>query len=154
MSPSTHEVTEIDAQPRWVAGVTVPVPIGRVAQYFGAALDQVYAAGRAGKIVLDGQNIFIYHPPIDGNLTVDFCVGTGGPFAAIGAVSSLQTPAGRAARTVHVGDYGGIGGANRAILDWCRANGRTIAGPSWEVYGHMGPGPELPRTEIYYLLRD
>ena len=54
--------------------------------------------------------------------------------------------------TTHVGDYGRLGEANAAILEWCRANGRKHAGPSWEVYGHWNDDPAKLRTEVYYLL--
>jgi hypothetical protein len=47
-------------------------------------------------------------------------------------------------------------GAHDAIHQWCKANGRTFAGPSWEVYGHWtdecNRDPSKIRTDIYYLL--
>ena len=39
-----------------------------------------------------------------------------------------------------------------AILDWCAANGRMPAGPSWEIYGHATPDPADSRTDVFYLL--
>ncbi len=128
------------------------VPRGRVAQEFGRYLDQVYAAGRAGAVQLDGQNIFIYRAATADELTVDFCVGVKAPFAAAGSVIPLETPHGAAAMTTHIGDYARIGEANAAIIAWCRANNRRRAGPSWEVYGHWHADPAELRTDIYYLL--
>jgi effector-binding domain-containing protein len=136
-----------------VAGVRAIVPRGKVAQEFKRQLDQVYAAGRAGSIQLDGQNIFIYRDCTDDQLTVDFCVGARAPFTAVGAVVPLETPSGVAAMTTHHGDYGRLGDANAAIAAWCRANQRRPAGPSWEVYGHWHADPALLSTDIYYLLR-
>jgi len=147
--PVIREVT-IAARP--VAGVQAQVPVGGVAREFRRHLDQVYAAGRAGAVELDGQNIFIYRACTEDRLTVDFCVGIKAPFAAVGAVVPLDTPHGAAAMTVHHGDYGRIGEANAEIIEWCRANGRRRAGPSWEVYGHWHADPAQLRTEIYYLL--
>jgi len=129
------------------------VPRGRVAQEFGRHLDQVYAAARAGAVRLDGQNIFIYRAATEEQLTVDFCVGVTAPFAAMEAVVPLETPHGVAAMTTHLGDYARIGEANAAIIAWCRANNRLLAGPSWEVYGHWHEDPAQLRSEIYYLLR-
>lgn len=149
---TTGEVIELECAPRSVAGVRAVVPPGRVAEYFGRCLDEVYAAGRTGSIALDGQNIFIYHPRSDGNLTIDFCVGTPGPFDAIGDVTWRETPSGWAARSVHRGDYGTLGVTNRAIREWCREHHKTLAGPSWEVYGHWEPDPTKLVTEVYYLL--
>ena len=152
MSPAPYEVREVNVAPRPVAGVRAQVPRGRVAQEFGRHLEQVYATARAGAVHLDGQNIFIYRAATADELTVDFCVGVSAPFDAVGAVQSLNTPSGVAAMTTHVGDYARLGEANAAILAWCRANGRSHVGPSWEVYGHWNADPTQLRTEVYYLL--
>jgi effector-binding domain-containing protein len=138
---------------RPVAGVRAQVPRGRVAQEFKRYLDQVYAAARDGTVHLDGQNIFIYRAATDETLTVDFCVGVAAPFAAVGTVVPLETPSGTAAMTTHYGDYGRLGEANAAIIEWCRAHNRVRSGPSWEVYGHWNADPTKLRTDIYYLVR-
>ena len=153
MSSTPHDVREMTVSARPVAGVRAQVARGRVAQEFGRHLDQVYAAGRAGAVQLDGQNIFIYRAATADQLEVDFCVGVRAPFTATGAVVPLETPQGVAAMTTHHGDYGRLGEANAAILAWCRANGRKPAGPSWEVYGHWHADPAQLRTEVYYLLQ-
>jgi len=153
MSSAQYEVHEVSVAARPVAGVRAQVSRGRVAQEFGRHLDHVYAAASAGAVRLDGQNIFIYRAATADQLTVDFCVGVTAPFAAVGPVEPLHTPQGIAAMTTHVGDYGGIGEANAAILEWCRANNRLRAGPSWEVYGHWHEDSARLRTEIYYLLQ-
>src|SRR5258708_7241473 len=128
MPSSLYEVHEVSVAARPVAGVHAQVPRGRVAQEFRRYLDQVYAAARTGAVALDGQNIFIYRAAIAEELSVDFCVGVTGPFAAVGAVQPLETPHGVAAMTTHHGDYGGLGAANAAIAEWCRANDRLRAG--------------------------
>ena len=153
MSSPPYEVREVIVAPRAVAGVRACVAFGRVGAEFGPYLDQVYAAKRAGAVALDGQNIFIYRSASDGYLTVDFCVGVTAPFSGVGAVVPLETPSGPAAMTTHVGDYRGLGDANAALREWCRANGRAIAGPSWEVYGHWDADPAKLRTDVYYLLK-
>lgn len=153
MSSGPYDVHEVIVTPRAVAGVRAQVPRGRVAQEFGRYLDQVYAAARSGAVSLDGQNIFIYRSATADELTVDFCVGAAAPFAPVGAVLPLETPSGVAAMTTHHGDYGRLGGANAAILAWCRANERARAGPSWEVYGHWHADSTQLRTDVYYLLQ-
>lgn len=147
-----YEIRELTVLPRLLAGVRAQVAKGRVGQEFGRHLDQVYAAGRSGAVQLDGQNVFIYRGAEGHLLTVDFGVGAKAPFAAVGAVTPLETPGGQVAMTTHVGDYARLGEANAAIIDWCRAKGRALAGPSWEVYGHWDPDPTKLRTEVYYLL--
>lgn len=70
-----------------------------------------------------------------------------------GLVEPFETPHGVAAMTMHVGEYGRLGEANAAIIAWCRANHRLIAGPSWEVYGHWHADSIKLRTEVFYLLQ-
>jgi effector-binding domain-containing protein len=152
MPQARYSVVETVVEPRLVAGVRARVARGRVGNKLGRHLDQVYAAARAGSVQLDGQNIFIYRECIDDQLTTDFCVGATAPFAPVGTVLPLYTPGGLAAVTTHQGDYGGLGAANAAISAWCRAHDRTLAGPSWEVYGHWHADPAQLRTEVYYLL--
>ena len=152
MSSAPYEVHEVVVAARPVAGVRARVSRGRVAQDFGPYLDQVYAAGRAGAVALDGQNIFIYRAATAEDLTVDFCVGVTAPFAATGSVLPLETPQGVATRTTHHGEYGQLSEANAAIVEWCRANHRLRAGPSWEVYGHWHADVSQLRTDVYYLL--
>lgn len=153
MPEQQYPVVESVVEPRLVAGVRARVLRGQVGQVFGRYLDQVYVAARAGAVELDGQNIFIYRECIGDHLTVDFCVGAKASFSAVGAVLPLHTPAGLAAMTTHQGDYAGLGAANAAITAWCRSHDRTLAGPSWEVYGHWNADPAQLRTDIYYLLR-
>lgn len=152
MSAATDGVREVTVTARPLAGVRAEVPRGQVGREFRRHLDQVYAAGRAGAAQLDGQNVFIYRASSPDTLTVDFCVGVTAPFAGAGAVRPLETPAGVAATITHVGDYGRLGEAVAAILAWCRAHGRTPAGPAWEVYGHWHEDPAQLRTEVFYLL--
>jgi effector-binding domain-containing protein len=153
MPSSSYEVHEVIVAPRPVAGVRAQVPRGRVAQEFGHYLDQVYAAGRAGAVRLDGQNIFVYRAAKGDVLTIDFCVGITASFPGLGAVVPMETPHGVAATTTHYGEFGGLRNANAAILAWCRANNRRRAGPSWEVYGHWHGDPAPLRTDVYYLLQ-
>jgi catechol 2,3-dioxygenase-like lactoylglutathione lyase family enzyme len=150
---SPYEVREVTVVARPVAGVRAQVARGQVAQTFGPHLEHVYAAGRSGAVALDGQNIFIYRAATAEELTVEFCVGVTAPFAAVGVVLPLETPHGVAAMTTHRGDYGRLSEANAAIVEWCRANNRLRAGPSWEVYGHWHPDVSQLRTDVYYLLR-
>lgn len=152
MASAPYEVHEVEVVARRVAGVRARVPRGQVAQHFGPALDQVYAAGRSGAVMLDGQNIFIYRSATRDMLEVEFCVGVTSPFEAVGAVLPLETPAGAAAMTRHIGDYAGLIAANAAIVAWCESHGRRRLGPSWEVYGHWHDDPARRWTDVYYLL--
>ncbi len=54
--------------------------------------------------------------------------------------------------TTHVGDYGAMGAAHEAVIEWCRSHDRALTGTSWEVYGHWHADPAQCRTDILYLL--
>jgi effector-binding domain-containing protein len=153
MPSAPYEVREVTVAARPVAGVHAQIPRGRVAQQFGGHLDQVYAAARAGAVQLDGQNVFIYRETSADRLIVDFCVGLRAPFTALGAVVPMEAPRGIAAMTTHGGEYGRLDEAHAAILAWCQANDRLLAGSSWEVYGHWHEDPAQLRTDVYYLLQ-
>lgn len=98
---------------------------------FADYLNQVYAAGRSGAVVLDGQTIFVYRGGIDtgGDMDVEFGVGVKAPFSSTGAVSYVETPAGEVATTTHWGDYATLGDAHTAVIAWCASHDRERAGP-------------------------
>jgi len=149
-----YAVTVRLAQPRPIAAVRVRLPIRDVPRRFAEFLDQVYAASRTGAIELDGQNIFVYSGHAQGEADVEFGVGTRRSFDDVGAVIHSATPAGEVATTTHWGDYAGLHAAHDAVVTWCRTQGRSIAGPRWEVYGHWSDNPATRRTDIFYLLKE
>jgi hypothetical protein len=61
-------------------------------------------------------------------------------------------PHGRAAHTVHVGDYASLGEAHDAIARWCRTTGHTPSGTRWEVYGDWDADAANLQTAVYWLL--
>jgi hypothetical protein len=150
---NVYEVALQQVSPRSIAAVRARVPGSSVATHFRTYLDQVYAAGRAGMLSLDGQNIFVYRDAegAPGQLDVEFGVGVSAPFSAAGNVVSSLTPSGSVATTTHWGNYGALGDAHAAVVAWCRSHEVLLAGPRWEVYGHWREGT-TPRTDIYYLV--
>ena len=154
MTASNYQVSLERSVPRTIAAVRARLPIQRVKAVFREYLDQVYAAGRAGAVKLDGQNVFIYQrvPGPGESADVAFGVGTPAPFSTVGNVQPVEVPAGEVAMTTHWGDYSRLGDAHDAVVQWCRANGRRLSGTSWEVYGHWTDDPTKVRTDIYYLL--
>jgi effector-binding domain-containing protein len=149
--PATYDVSIRSMPPRAIACVRATMPGAKVASSFGAHLNQIYDLAKAGGVSLDGQNVFVYRQNPSGELDVEFGVGLASPFDGAGSVVQSETPSGEAATTTHWRDYA-LGDAHAAIVSWCRANGRRLAGPSWEVYGHWSDDPSKVRTDIYYLL--
>jgi effector-binding domain-containing protein len=70
----------------------------------------------------DDQVVFEIGIPIDGL------------FLASGRVEPLTLPGGRAAATIHIGPYRGLGSAYRALEAWLDSEGHEKAGLPWEVY--------------------
>ncbi|MEO7999333.1 MAG: GyrI-like domain-containing protein [Gemmatimonadaceae bacterium] len=139
--------------PRQLAAFHAVMPMRDVPSRFAELLGKVYATARASHLTLDGQNVFIYRDRADGNADVDFGVGVSAYFPPIGEIACVDTPSGEVATTTHWGDYGQLGAAHSAIIDWCQSAGKRLAGPRWEVYGHWHDDPAQVRTDIYYLLK-
>ena len=140
-------------EPRPIAAVRGQMAIREVPARFREFLDQVYAAAKTGAISLDGQNVFVYRAAPPNLAEIEFGVGAKAPFAPVGRVEYRQVPGGDVATTTHWGDYSLLGAAHQAVVDWCKAEGHTLAGVSWEVYGHWSDDPSKRRTDIYQLLR-
>jgi hypothetical protein len=149
----TYSISVQRVQPRPFAAVRQRMYLREVSSRFRPFLDQVYAAAKGDAIALDGQNIFVYRAGLSGLVDVDFGVGAKRPFDPIGSVTYSAVPGGDAAATTHWGDYGALGAAHEAVVGWCRAEGHTLAGISWEVYGHWHEDPAKRRTDIYHLLQ-
>ena len=102
-----------------------------------------------------GRHVAIYW---DGSIRLEVGVELQGLFVDDGEVVRSATPAGAVASATHFGPYGELGAAHDAVKAWCKANGRRLAGPSWEVYGHWEPAwnddPSRIRTDVFYLLTD
>ena len=112
----------------------------------------VWNAVRAQQVKA-GRQVAIYW---DGKIRLEVGVELLGPFVEQEEVVRSATPAGAAAAATHFGPYGSLSATHNAILQWCTANDHTLAGPSWEIYGHWLPewntDPSQIRTDIYYQL--
>ncbi|GEM_PF-6016199 len=74
------------------------------------------------------------------------------PFTdASAGISTIQTPAGEVASTVHIGPYSDLHKAHAAIHRWCEQQGLRRMVANWEVYDHQREGRPV-RTDVYYLL--
>ena len=100
-----------------------------------------------------GRNVALYW---DSTIRLEVGVELLGPFTDQGEVVHSATPAGPVASATHLGPYGTLSAAHNAVHQWCQANNRKLAGPSWEIYGHWLPewnnNPSQIRTDVYYLL--
>src|SRR5258708_36587277 len=74
-----------------------------------------------GQKLKGGRHVAIYW---DGAIHLDVGVQLDGSFAEGGEVVRSATPAGPAAFVTHLGPYGQLGAAHKAIRDWCSAHNR------------------------------
>jgi effector-binding domain-containing protein len=109
---------------------------------------------RANAIKGAGRNLALY---LDDQINLEVGVEMSAPFAGVGDVVASSLPAGGVATAVHFGPYQRLCNVHNAIRDWCKANGHSLAGPNWEIYGHWDQDwnshPEKIRTDVYYLLK-
>ena len=123
------------------------------------ALDDVWAFLRASDLA-PGHNVVVYRgdigagdgAPVEVEVGVQVDRAPAGP--TDGVVVAGGTPAGRAARAVHRGSYGGLPRTHQAVRDWCEANGHPLTGVSWEVYGDWTADPDALETEVFHELAD
>jgi effector-binding domain-containing protein len=73
------------------------------------------------------------------------------PMPGSARVKAGTLPGGEVIATDHIGSYEGLPNAGEALARWCKQEGRTAAGPNWEVYW-TDPGaekdPSKLRTEV------
>ena len=100
-----------------------------------------------------GRHVAIYW---DNTIRLEVGAELHSSFEDQGQVVRSATPAGSVASTTHFGPYGGLGGAHKAIREWCQAHNHRLAGPNWEIYGHWmnewNTNPSLIRTDVYYQI--
>ena len=113
----------------------------------------VWSVIRSQQVPGAGRHVAVY---LDGQINLEVGVELEAPFGGHGEVVDSATPAGLVATTTHYGPYGLLQNAHAAICSWCKTNGHTLAGPSWEIYGHWqdewNSEPTKIITDVFYLL--
>src|SRR5262245_17681692 len=125
-----------------------------LAQVVPDACGTVWGVVRAQKIPGAGRHIALYWDDV---INLEVGVELDAPFAGHDEVVGSATPAGVVATAVHLGPYGRLTEAHQAIRQWCADHVYTLAGPSWEIYGHWidewNNDPAKIRTDVFYLLK-
>jgi effector-binding domain-containing protein len=123
---------------------------------WGPLLDEVYtfvrgrpelATGTSGEL---WQNVMLYN---NQQPEVEIGVLVSESFEPQGRVIESELPGGEVVTAVHSGDYATLGATHDAVRRYAAAQGRELAGPCWEIYGHAPPDPSAAQTEIFWLLR-
>lgn len=119
------------------------------------ACGAVWNVIRARHVPGPGRHVAIY---LDGQINLEVGVELDGPFPGHGEVVASAIPSGLIAAATHLGPYRRLHEAHEAIRAWCADNGHTLAGPSWEIYGHWKDewdrDPSGIRTDVFYLLAE
>ena len=120
------------------------------------ACGTVWAALKALGITGAGRHVAVYRGGPCDDFDMEIGVELAAPVGRHGEVYDSVLPAGSVATTTHLGPYGQLGRAHDAIRAWCAANGRTVSGPNWELYGHWidawNDDPSKIRTDVFCLL--
>jgi effector-binding domain-containing protein len=142
-----------------IAVVRRRAPSHRLSAVVPEACGTVWSALKAMNVKGAGRHVAVYLNCADEQIDVEIGaeIPGGSALPAHSEVFGSATPAGDAATVTHLGPYGRLGDAHRAIRDWCAANHRPLAGPNWEIYGHWDQAwnedPSQIRTDVFYLLR-
>jgi effector-binding domain-containing protein len=148
MSP---EVVEVTAQRMVAAPATEQGDVGRVIM---PLFDRVWAFLGQSEL-RRGHNVVVYRSlqPAGFEIVEAGVQVYDEPAGLPDGLVESRTPAGKAARALHVGPYSGLAAAAGELARWCTDNGHTTTGLSWEVYGDWNDDESKLETEIYFLLR-
>ena len=123
---------------------------GELSRVVPAACGEVWSVLKAHGVTGAGRHVALY---LDDVCNLEIGVEIGEAFAGAGDVVRSATPAGSVASAAHVGPYDRLGEVHDVIHSWCKERGHALAGPSWEIYGHMSDPQSPPRTDVFYLLK-
>ena len=124
-----------------------------LASFFARAFHAVMSAIGAQGVLPAGPPLGCYlGMPTD---TVDVAAGfpVGRPITAVGDVTPMQLPGGRAVTTVHVGPFDTLTQTYAELAAWMAAQGLQPAEMMWEVYlsdPQNQPDPATWRTQIMW----
>jgi len=148
-----YQISLIDVDPIPTVVVRRRATVAELPQVVPAACGTVWQFIRA-KTVQAGRNVALY---LSDHVDLEAGAEALGPFAPEGEIIRSQLPGGRVAMTTHVGPYGQLGSAHRAVREWCERHGQALATPNWEIYAHWQEAwnrdPSKIETQVYYLLR-
>ncbi len=145
---TTYTVELVDLQEQQCAVVRGHVTPDRIGAFMGEAFPEVMRVLAKQEVPVAGAPFGRYHHTADGGWDVEAGFPVHGTVTTEGDVQPSTLPAGSAARTLHVGDYGALGAAYDATQRWIIDNGHLLDGDPWECYLD-GPEVASPRTEIF-----
>ncbi|HET7660415.1 MAG TPA: GyrI-like domain-containing protein [Oryzihumus sp.] len=141
------DLVHLPGQP--AAVVRAHVGHNGIGDFLGQAFGEVMSSVGEQGLHPAGPPFGRYRPTDDGGWDVEAGFPVSAKPTETGRVQPATLPAGSAAHTTHVGDYGDLGAAYQAVADWIVAQGMAASGDPWECYLDE-PGVANPRTEVYF----
>jgi effector-binding domain-containing protein len=146
-----YQVQVGQANPQITAVVRCRAAQSELSRVVPACCGEVWTFVRGIRTLRPGRHLAVY---FDREINLEVGVEVDQVFTGNDRIVCSSTPAGWVASTIHFGPYHLLGAAHAAVCKWCCENGRALAGPNWEVYGHWNDDPAKLRTDVFYLLRD
>jgi effector-binding domain-containing protein len=146
----------VTVDPRPTAVVAQTTTWSEFPSLWGPLLGEVYGFVRGRLDLATGsggerwQNVMLYK---DQRPDVEVGVLVTAPFEPEGRVIASELPGGKVATASHRGDYASLAVTHDAVREYVLAEGRELAGPCWEIYGHVQADPGELETEVFWLLR-
>ena len=144
-----YDVDLVDLQEQHAAVVRGHVPIDEIPGFLGDAFGEVARVTAEQGLRLAGAPFGRYRLVGSGLMDAEAGFPVRGTVSAHGRVRPTTLPGGRTARTLHVGDYSGVGAAYQAVQDWLTEKGYVGDGEPWESYLDAPDAPQT-RTEVFF----
>lgn len=134
------------------AVVRTRVRLSELAVVVPRGCGEAWEYARSAGLPRPGHNIALYRDGAEGEVAVEAGAEMAVAIEGNGHVIASFLPAGRVATTPHFGPYDRLGEAHAAIRAYCTEHRLSLAGTSWERYGHWTDNPGELRTDVFYLL--
>ena len=149
---ATFEIRQTTVQPTVALKMTRPV--SQIGPAMAEAFPKLYQAVVSAGMEPAGEPLARYFDFGEESTTFECAIPVPRAIAATGEIEPSTVGGGEAAFAVHVGPYDTIGETWGQLMAWIAAQGRTAAGPNWEVYVD-DPGAVVAdqlKTELYIPL--
>lgn len=148
----TADVTVANVEPSPTAVVAAATTWAQFPKVWRPMLDEVWAFLRGGApagLYKQGHNVMLYKDDVP---NVEIGVQVNGPFEPVGNVVASTLPGGLVATATHTGPIAAIGETHAAVVAWSKANGHTVTGARWEIYGDPDPSTGQIEVTVFWSL--
>ncbi|MGL4287028.1 MAG: GyrI-like domain-containing protein [Phreatobacter sp.] len=149
-NPAECSIVTVERQ--ITAVVKAIVPMSEIPEAQRSSRRKIDAALKSLDVAPVGASCTLWRPSTDGRLDMEPGVVVSRAFAPVGDVVASALPAGRAARFLLVGPFGGLGCAWQTLFAWCAKEELKLAGINWEIYGDLNNEPAKQETWVHALL--